>query len=381
MHNSISTVLDSSYSCTTRRGKHKIFIGIAPGVGKTYKMLEEAQQLKHQGKDVVIGLLEAHDRPATIAKAQGMEIIPRKAITQCGIIFHEMDTSTILARQPQLVLVDELAHTNFSGVDYEYRYQDVEALLAAGIDVYSTINIQDLERLKDVVTKVPGIIVKATIPNRLFDEASQVVIVDVTPEKLQKRLQVGNIYPSETVEQSLQTVFQWQSLVMLRELALRCIADRVEQEGMREASRLSGNAIESANPPCCIHERVLVCLSMAPHSIRLLRRGADLANRMNAPLYALVINDPNRSLSKSEALYINTCEQLCQDLRGKFLQVKDDDIPTAIARTAKTYYITQIVLGKPGKSTWRKPLSRPLINQLIEHLADQANLHILVTNP
>jgi two-component system sensor histidine kinase KdpD len=344
-------------------------------------MLEEAQQLKHQGKDVVIGLLEAHNRPATIAKAKGMEVIPRKAINQCGIIFHEMDTDAILARQPQLVLVDELAHTNFPGADYEYRYQDVEALLAAGIDVYSTVNIQDLERLKDVVTKVPGIIVKATIPDRLFDEASQVVIVDVTPEKLQKRLQVGSIYPPETVEQSLQTVFQWQSLVMLRELALRCIADRVEQEGMREASRLGGKAIEKANPPCCIHERVLVCLSMEPHSIRLLRRGAYLANRMNAPLYALVVTDPNRSLSKSEALYINTCEQLCQDFQGEFLQVKDDDIPTAIARTAKTHHVTQIVLGKPGKSVWYSPFSRPLVNQLIELLADQANLQIVITNP
>jgi len=179
---------DSSYSRPARRGKHKIFIGMSPGVGKTYKMLEEGHRLKKEGVDIIVGLLETHKRRETADKAIGLEIIPRKEVACSGVTLTEMDTDTIIARQPQLALVDELAHTNVPGSEEEKRYQDVEVILAAGIDVFSTVNIQHLESLNDLVARITGVVVRERIPDRLLDEASEVVVADVTPETLEERL-------------------------------------------------------------------------------------------------------------------------------------------------------------------------------------------------
>lgn len=348
-----------------RRGKHKMYIGMAPGVGKTYRMLAEAHDLKEQGIDVVIGVLETHGRAETIEQAIGLEIVPKKAIIHGGVTLLEMDTDAILARQPQLVLVDELAHTNVPGSEREKRYQDVEIIINAGIDVYSTVNIQHLESLNDLVAKITGVVVRERIPDRLLDDASEVVVVDVTPETLQERLIEGKIYAPEKIEQSLQNFFQRRHLVALRELALREVADNIE-EGAFE------------NQICSIHERVLVCVSTYPNSAQLLRRGARVASVMRARLFAVFIDHPERFLTKDESLYVETCEHLCRQLGGEFLRVKSANVGEAIAQTAHKYHITQVVLGQSQKSRWELFWRGSLVQQLVSYLKD-VDLHVIAT--
>jgi two-component system sensor histidine kinase KdpD len=236
------TMYDSpaSPNCTyirpARRGKHKIFIGMAPGVGKTCKMLDEAHRLKQDGIDVVIGWIETHNRQETAAKAIGLEVIPRKIIEQDGLRFSKMDLDAILERQPQLVLVDELVSADFLGLNRGKHYEDIEVILAAGISVYSTINIQHLESLSHLITEMTGIVVQEHIPDRILDEAAEVVVVDITPETLEERLLDGKIYPIEKMEQSLQNLFQHRNLVTLREIALREVANKIEKKELREAT-------------------------------------------------------------------------------------------------------------------------------------------------
>lgn len=348
-----------------RRGKHKMYIGMAPGVGKTYRMLAEAHDLKEQGIDVVIGVLETHGRAETIEQAIGLEVVPKKAIIHGGVTLAEMDTEAILARQPQLVLVDELAHTNVPGSEREKRYKDVEIIINAGIDVYSTVNIQHLESLNDLVAKITGVVVRERIPDRLLDEATEVVVVDVTPETLQERLIEGKIYAPEKIEQSLQNFFQRRHLVALRELALREVADNIEAGAF-------------AQQVCSIHERVLVCVSTYPNSAQLLRRGARVASVMRARLFAVFIDHPERFLTKEESLYVETCEQLCRQLGGEFLRVKSANVGEAIAQTAKKHHITQVVIGQSQKSRWELFWRGSLVQQLVSYLKD-VDLHVIAT--
>lgn len=368
-----------------RRGKHKVFIGMAPGVGKTFRMLEEGHQLKAEGFDVVIGLLETHGRKETADKAVGLEIVPRQKMLRGGMVLTEMDTDAILERQPQLALVDELAHTNLPGSPREKRYHDVELILDAGIDVYSTVNIQHLESLNDLVARITGVVVRERVPDRILDEADEVVVVDVTPETLEERLLEGKIYAPEKIQQSLENFFQRRHLIALRELALREVADYVEDEANQ--LRRSGNSrfedgdrpdTELGNLFCNIHERVLVCVSTYPHSVQLLRRGARLAGYMNAPLYGLFVNDPERFLTKDESLHVETCQKLCTEFGGKFLRVNSSDIAQAIAEVAKEYRITQIVIGETHQSRWKLLLRGSLTQRLMRSLK-QIDLHIIAT--
>ncbi len=355
---------------TTRRGKHKIFIGMAPGVGKTFKMLEEAHRLKQQGIDVVIGILETHGRKETAEKALGLETIPRQRFDQAGVVLEEMDSEAILQRSPQLVLVDELAHTNVPGAAREKRYQDVEVILAAGINVYSTVNIQHQESLNDIVARITSVVVRERIPDRVIEDADEVVVVDVTPETLQERLRDGKIYAPAKIEQSLQNFFQKGNLIALRELALRELANAVEADG---------KDIAPAGQFCHIHERVLVCLSTHPNSMQLLRRGARLAHYMNAPLYALFVSHPDRFLSKAEALHVETCGRICQEFSGEFLRVSHANVVQAIASIAKTHRITQIVLGKSRQSRFQLLLKGSFIDHLLRAI-DQTDIHIIETH-
>ncbi|WP_414581438.1 universal stress protein [Scytonema sp. PCC 10023] len=350
-----------------RRGKHKIYIGMAPGVGKTFRMLEEAHSLKHEGIDVVIGLLETHGRKETAQKAQGLEIVKRKEIPRGELILTEMDTDAIIARSPQLVLVDELAHTNVPGSLREKRYQDVEIILAAGIDVYSTMNIQHLESLNDLVARITGVVVRERIPDRILEEASEVVVVDVTPETLQERLLEGKIYAPQKIQQSLDNFFQRRNLIALRELALREVADNIEE-----------NAVASTPQGlfCNIHERVLVCVSTYPNSVQLLRRGARIASYMNAPLYVVFVAEPDRFLTKEESLYIETCEKLCKEFDGTFIRHTSTDIAEAIAQVAEKYRITQIVIGASQRTRWQILLKGSLTHKLLR-LLKNIDLHII----
>lgn len=376
MSNPLAFSPDITYTRPARCGKHKIFIGMAPGVGKTYRMLDEASRLKRDGIDVVIGWLETYGRPETAAKALGLEVIPQKKIERGGLIFTEMDTNAILERQPQLVLVDELAYANVPGAERTRRYQDVETILAAGIDVYSTINIQHLESLRNQVTQMTGIIVHECIPDRLLEEADQVVVVDVTPETLKERLLDGKIYPIEKIEQQLQNLFTRPNLVALRELALRQVADNIEKKEIQEANRFNCNGKANSTNTCNIHERILVCVSCEPNSLRLIRRGAILADYMNAPLYVLFVNNPDHFLTKMETLHIETCRQLCQEFKGEFFQVSSGNVAEEVTKIAKSYRITQVVLGQSRRSRWEILLGGSLINKLVRSLT-HIDLHII----
>lgn len=356
----------------SHRGKHKIFIGMSPGVGKTYKMLEEGHRLRAAGIDVVIGLLETHNRAETIDKSIGLEQVPRQQIAYQGAIFTEMDVGAILQRQPQLVLVDELAHTNIPGSEREKRYQDVEQLLTAGIDVYSTVNIQHLESLNDTVAQLTGIVVRERIPDRVLEGADEVVVVDVTPETLIERLQDGKIYAPEKIDRSLNNFFQRRHLVALRELALREVADNIEDTKQSHPDALS-------QAYCNIQERVLVCVSTYPNSLQLLRRGARIAGYMHARLYVLFVNAPDRFLTKAESLHIATCERLCREFGGEFIRVRDDRVVKAIVQTAQQYRITQIVVGESQKSRWQI-FWKVSLTQKILRLLKNVDIHIISTN-
>jgi two-component system, OmpR family, sensor histidine kinase KdpD len=360
------------YTRPARRGKHKIFIGMSPGVGKTYKMLEEGHRLKKEGVDVIVGLLETHKRQETVEKAIGLEVIPRKEVIWSGVTLTEMDTETIIERRPQLALIDELAHTNVPGSIREKRYQDVEVILAAGIDVFSTVNIQHLESLNDLVARITGVVVRERVPDRLLEEATEVVVVDVTPETLEERLREGKIYAPEKIDQSLQNFFQRRNLIALRELALREIADNIEEDATE-----NGGAPNGA-PYCNIHERVLVCVSTYPNAVQLIRRGARIAGYMHAPLYCLFVSDPDRFLNKTESLHIETCERLCQEFGGQFIRVLEQNKAKAIADTAKEYRITQIVIGESQRSLWKILLRGSLTRQLLRALKN-IDIHIIAT--
>ncbi|AGF51620.1 potassium-transporting ATPase D chain [Synechocystis sp. PCC 6803] len=366
IHAGQSSSLTPAASPPHRRGKHKIFIGMAPGVGKTYRMLEEGQQLKQEGFDVVIGLLETHGREETAQKAIGLEQVPLRTMIWQGRSLLEMDTGAILARSPQLALVDELAHTNIPGAEREKRYQDVELILAAGIDVYSTINIQHLESLNDLVYKISGVVVRERVPDRLLDEADEVVVVDVTPETLQERLQEGKIYAQDKINQALQNFFKRQNLVALRELALREVANNIEENSRHD---------QQTNH-CAVHERILVCISTYPNSIQLLRRGGRIASQMNGRLFVLFVAPTNQFLSKVEALHVETCQHLTQEFEGEFIRQESDNVVGAIAQVATTYRITQIVLGESRRSRWHLLIKGSIIQRLMRCLPT-VDLHII----
>ncbi|MEI6427949.1 MAG: sensor histidine kinase KdpD [Pseudanabaena sp. ELA607] len=360
----------SSYQ-RPKRGKHKIFIGMAPGVGKTYKMLEEAHQQKREGIDVVIGFLETHGRKETAAMAQGLEEVPR-SIIEGKINLTEMDVPGILARSPQLVLVDELAHTNVPNSVREKRYQDVEVLLNEGINVCSTVNIQHLESLNDTIARITGVVVRERIPDRFLEEADAVVLIDVTPETLEERLREGKIYGVEKVQQSLLNFFQHKNLIALRELALREVADTIEEEN---------KGVNGSGQVCNIHERVLVCVSTYPKSLQLLRRGARISSYMNAKLYVLFVDHPDYFLTKEESLHVEHCERICREFKGEFLRVRGQNVTKIIADVARNYHITQIVLGESKQSFWDRLWHGSFMQRVMTNLhGQQIDLHIISTD-
>lgn len=359
----------STYEGIQRRGRHRIYIGMAPGVGKTYRMLREGEALRAQGIDVVIGLLETHGRRETAQQAEGLERLPLRQVVHRDRLLFEMDTDAIIARKPQLALVDELAHTNVPGSLTAKRYEDVKVILEAGIDVFSTVNIQHIESLNDLVAKLTGVVVRERIPDHVLDEADEVIVVDVTPETLQERLQEGKIYAPEKVEQSLRNFFRRQNLIALRELAFREVADNLEETA----------DADDQSRYCSVHERVLVCVSTQVNSSQLLRRGARIASYMKARLYAVFVTRPDRFLTKDESLYIEICEHFCKEFGGEFLRVDGTDIPEAIAQVACQNLITQVVLGHSQKSRLDLLLRSSTVQQLMRHLKE-VDLHIIATD-
>src|SRR6478609_1103107 len=285
------------------RARLQIYIGAAPGVGKTYEMLQEAHALRASGVDVVIGFVETYDRPDTQAQLRDLEIVPRRQIAYRGTVLEEMDLDAILHRAPEVCVIDELAHTNVPGSRHTKRYEDVLELLAAGIHVLTAVNIQHLETLNDAVAKATGVRVRETVPDTFLDRADEVINVDVTVEELRTRLREGKIYRPEKIEQSLSNFFRKGNLATLRELALRAVADEV---GEKAASYRSREGLEPAHIP----ERVMVCMSSNAAAPRVIRTGARIAGRLGSRWYAVYVETPREKPDRintrdSEALQQN----------------------------------------------------------------------------
>jgi two-component system sensor histidine kinase KdpD len=345
-----------------QRGRLKVYLGFAAGVGKTYEMLQEGQRLKSQGIDVVIGVIETHGRAETAALASGLEQVPRRRIEYHGVVLEEMDVESVLARKPTVALVDELAHTNAPGSRNAKRYQDVEELLRAGINVITTLNIQHLESLYNLVEQATGIKVKERIPDYVLGMADQIVNVDLSAEDLRERLLAGKIYPADRVERALANFFTTQNLTRLRELALGEIAhllDRRRRE-QSEGENKSGS------------ERVMVCLSSrSPNPDGLLRKGARLASRLNAPWYAVYIQTPSERLERVDAAtqrQIGNMLTLANQLGGVPMTFKGSDVVSTIAAFVKEYGITHLLMGRSQRPWYRRWFGQSVLDRLLRNI-------------
>lgn len=343
-----------------QRGRLKVYLGFAPGVGKTYGMLQEAQRLKAQGVDVVVGLVETHGRGETAALLDGLEQVPRRKINYRGIVLEEMDVGAILARRPTVVLVDELAHTNAPGGKHGKRYEDVDELLRAGVNVLSTMNVQHLESLYDVVERFTGTRQKERVPDSVLQQADQVVNVDLSTEDLQERLRAGKVYPSERAARALEGYFKDENLDQLRELALEHLAhllDRRRQERQTGGSEPSGS------------ERVMVCVSSrSPNAPRLLRAGARLADRLGAPWYAVYIQTPGERNENIDAATQRKVADTLDQARladGVPMQFRGKDVANAVAGFVREYGITHVVVGRSQQPWWKNCLRRSLLDRIV----------------
>jgi two-component system sensor histidine kinase KdpD len=343
-----------------RRGRLKVYLGFAAGVGKTYEMLQEGQRLSRQGMDVVVGLVETHGRAETAALLEGLEQVPRRKIEYRGVVLEEMDLDAVLARRPTVCLVDELAHTNAPGSKNAKRYQDVEDLLRAGINVISTLNIQHLESLYDLVEKATGVKVKERVPDYVLGMADQLVNVDVSAEDLRERLLAGKIYPAERIERALENFFTQANLTRLREFALEEIAHRLDRRRSEQE--------EGASPQTSA--RVMVCLSSRGPSVeQLLRKGSRLADRLNAPWYAVYIQTPREDITRIDAAtqrQISNTLTLVQQLGGVPMTFKGSDVVSTIAAFAREYGITHIVLGRTRRPWYRSWFGKSILDRLLQ---------------
>jgi two-component system sensor histidine kinase KdpD len=345
-------------ACTENRaqGRLKIFFGYAAGVGKTFAMLEAAHQAKKEGVDVVVGYVEPHARPDTLALLNGLEVIPCREINYRGIQLRELDLDQALERKPQLILVDELAHNNAQGCRHTKRYQDVEELLAAGINVYTTVNVQHLESLNDLVSSITGIAVNERIPDRIFDRANQVELVDIEPGELVKRLQAGKVYRERQAKRALQNFFTEENLAALREIAMRRTADQLNRTALSEGKGKSAKA----------GEHILICLSSAPSNARVIRTAARMAEAFHSGFTALFVQTPEtKDLSGENIKRLRSNLHLAEQLGAQISTVYGTDPAVQIAEYARVSGVTKIVMGrinhKQNPVTGRKSLADRLI--------------------
>ncbi|MHC1728453.1 MAG: PTS sugar transporter subunit IIA [Syntrophobacteraceae bacterium] len=350
----------------SQRGRLKIYLGYVAGVGKTWQMLEEAHRLKSEGIDVVVGLVETHGRAGTAALIDGLEVIPRKRLEYRGIVVEEMNIDAILARKPQVVLVDELAHTNVPGSRHAKRYEDVQDLLSAGIHVISTLNVQHLESLYDTVERVAGIKVRERIPDMVVADADEIVNVDLTTEDLTKRLQEGKIYPSERIGAALANFFKKTNLAQLRELTLRELASLIDLR--------SRDTLETEIP--ATPDQVMVCLSSrGPNSEMLLRYASRLAGKLNRNWYAFYVQTPSEEptvIDSQTQRILSGALTLAKQLGAMVFTYKGEDIAETILRFAREYRVGHIVIGSPGPiSFWKRLFGKKNVVQcLIDNSRD-----------
>jgi len=356
------------------RGHLKVFIGMAPGVGKTYRMLHEGAIESASGRDVVVGYLEPHGRAETVALADDLEFVPRRSVTYRGKTLEEMDLPAVLARKPELCLIDELAHTNAPGVEHEKRYEDVREVIEAGIDVYSTVNVQHLESLKDQIAQLTGATVRETIPDAVLSGADEVVLVDLTPEALIGRLRAGKVYRPERVQAALNNFFKIENLSALRETALRQVAEDVEVKRLvRESSPIVRRdeeglpAVPDAAPQA-IAERLLALATLAPQSERVIRRAWRSAQRLDAPLDVLVVRPPGRAPSAEDRTRLEALRRLVSMLGVRLLLEEGEDVAAVAIRVARAQRSTYLLMGPPSGRRRLARLGEPLLMRLVRGL-------------
>jgi two-component system sensor histidine kinase KdpD len=360
-----------------RRGTYKIFLGMAAGVGKTYRMLQEGQAEAEAGRDVVIGYLEPHGRAETLAQADGLEMIPRRRVTYRDSVLEEMDLPAILQRAPELCLIDELAHSNAPGVEHEKRYQDIEDVLDAGIDVFSTVNVQHLESLNDQVCELTGIRVRETVPDDVLGVADDVVLVDITPQSLIERLLAGKVYPGERVQAALNNFFKIENLSALREVSLRQVAEEVEAKripsdgtGRPRDERLIDTAASQA-----IGERLLALIKPQPKSQRVVRRAWRSAQRLGAELDLLWVTDHDASDEEQEQL--EALRRLASVLGAHLLVEHGDDVALVAQRVASERGTTYVLMGTPQPRGAFRRLTTPALPYRLLKLLPGIDLRIV----
>jgi two-component system sensor histidine kinase KdpD len=367
---------------TENRGHHKIFLGMAAGVGKTFRMLQEGHAELENGRDVAVGLLETHGRADTAALLDGLEILARRRVVYREKTFEEMDLPTIFSRAPEVCLVDELAHTNAPGVEHTKRYEDIEALLAAGIDVVSTVNIQHLDSLNDRIAELTGITVRETVPDRVLAAADEVVLVDIAPEALLDRLRGGKVYPAARVEAALNGFFRIETLAALREVALRQVAEEVEAKRI-VTPVLGTRGLVADDAPQAVGERLMALVEPYPGCQRLVRRAWRSAQRLGSDLDLLWVQPPGARLSGSQEAVLSATRQLASMLGATLLIEESDSIAATVARVAAERGTTYILMGRSrmmhGLNRLRTPLPQQLMHRLpgvdVHIVADRALRH------
>ena len=346
--------------------KLRIYIGAAAGVGKTYLMLNDAYLMKHQqGIDIVIGLVETHGRKETEAQIRDLEVIPQRVIEYRGVKLKDMDVDAILARHPQTVIVDELAHTNIPGSKNRKRYEDVLELLDAGINVMTSVNIQHLETLNDAVGRSANTVIRETVPDNFFKRADEVVNIDLPIDELRTRLRQGKIYPPEKIEQSLANFFRKGNLNLLRELALRVTA---EQVGNRAAEYRRTQGLEQAPIP----EKVMVCLSTRPGTERLLRVGSRIAGRLASNWYAVYVSKPDDKGHSDPEAYerLEEYKRMARDLGAQVVSLVDRNVSDALVRFAQQENISHVVFGQTARPRWDILLHGSVLNRFLKEVRD-----------
>lgn len=353
------------------RGRLRIYLGAAPGVGKTYAMLGEGHRRADRGTDVVVAFVEHHARPNTQAMIAGLEVLPRTVMVHRDRPFEEMDLDAVLARRPAVALVDELAHTNVPGSRNEKRWQDVQELLDAGIDVISTVNVQHLESLNDVVQRITGVVQRETVPDHVVRDAEQVELVDMTPEALRRRMAHGNVYGPEKVQEALGSYFRVGNLTALRELALLWLADKVDES---LTDYLDEHGIDSAWEA---RERVVVALTGAPSGEALIRRAARVAGRARGDLVGVHIRAGD-GLASTQPATLDRQREILSDLGGTYHEVVGDDIADALVRFARSQHATQVVLGATQRSRWVELTRGSVVNRVVRASGDM-DVHVIST--
>jgi two-component system, OmpR family, sensor histidine kinase KdpD len=350
------------------RARLRIYVGAAPGVGKTYEMLQEAHALRNRGLDVVIGFVETYGRRDTEAQVKDLEVIPRRRLEYRGVTMEEMDIDAIIRRKPQVCVVDELAHSNVPGSRHDKRYEDVLEILDAGIHVMTAVNIQHLETLNDAVARATGVRVRETVPDTFLDRADEVINVDVTVEELRNRLREGKIYRPEKVEQALTNFFRKANLSTLRELALRAVADEVSDKA---ASYRAREGLE----PALIPERVMVCMSSNPLAPRVVRTGARIAGRLGARWYAVYVETPREKpgrINPNDADALQENIRLAESLGATVVRVKADSPSDGLIAFAQREGVTHVIFGQSARTRWEQLWRGSTLDKFLGAVPDAA---------